>query len=45
MRRLVLGGTFDPIHEGHLHAAREAARLLGAERILLVPTGSPPHKG
>lgn len=45
MRRLLYGGTFDPIHIGHLHVARHAARLLGADRVVLVPTGSPPHKG
>jgi nicotinate-nucleotide adenylyltransferase len=40
----VLGGTFDPIHRGHLamaQAAREAHRL---DRVVLVPAGSPPHK-
>ena len=45
MGRLLFGGTFDPIHEGHLHVARKAGRLLGAECVVLVPTGAPPHKG
>lgn len=44
MKRLILGGTFDPVHEGHLHVGRQAAALLGAERVTLIPTGRPPHK-
>lgn len=45
MKRLLYGGTFDPIHIGHVHVANRAGRLLGAERVVLIPTGSPPHKG
>jgi len=44
MRIGVLGGTFDPIHLGHLaaaHAAIECARL---DRVLVIPTGVPPHR-
>jgi nicotinate-nucleotide adenylyltransferase len=40
----ILGGTFDPIHVGHLaaaHAAIECARL---DRVLVIPTGVPPHR-
>jgi len=45
VRRLgLLGGTFDPIHCGHLVAAEEARSQLDLERVLFVPTGSPPHK-
>ncbi len=40
----LMGGTFDPIHNGHLLIANEAAWRLGLERILFVPTGDPPHK-
>jgi nicotinate-nucleotide adenylyltransferase len=40
----VLGGTFDPIHHGHLAIAEEARETLGLERVLLVPAASPPHK-
>ena len=40
----VLGGTFDPIHEGHLAVAAAAARLLGLDEILLVPSRTPPHR-
>ena len=44
MRRLVFGGSFDPIHTAHLELARAAARALGAERVSLVPTAEAPHK-
>lgn len=45
MSRLgVLGGTFDPIHYGHLVAAQEAASALGLERVLFVPTRQNPLK-
>jgi nicotinate-nucleotide adenylyltransferase len=40
----LFGGTFDPIHVGHLRAARAAARRFRLDRILFVPSGSPPHK-
>ncbi len=40
----ILGGTFDPIHCGHLAIAEEAREALGLERILFIPTGIPPHK-
>lgn len=40
----VLGGTFDPVHIGHLAAAEEAREALGLERILFVPAALPPHK-
>jgi nicotinate-nucleotide adenylyltransferase len=40
----VMGGTFDPIHVGHLAVAEEAREVLGLERILFVPAGLPPHK-
>ena len=40
----VLGGTFDPVHNGHLHIARELREALGLERVLWVPAGRPPHK-
>ncbi len=44
MRVGVLGGTFDPIHVGHLFAAEEARTRLGLARVLFVPAGLPPHK-
>ena len=44
MRLGVMGGTFDPIHHGHLVAASEAAHLLGLDEVLFVPTGQPYRK-
>lgn len=41
----VMGGTFDPIHLGHLFIAREAAHAMKLDRVLFVPSGEPPHKG
>ena len=40
----VLGGTFDPVHLGHLHAAEQARRVFALPRVLLVPCATPPHK-
>jgi len=44
MRVGVLGGTFDPIHIGHLVIAEEARVELQLERVVFVPAGLPPHK-
>ena len=44
MNIALFGGTFDPIHAGHLRAAKVAARKFRIDRILFVPSGSPPHK-
>ena len=45
IRRLgIFGGTFDPIHHGHLVAAEEALYQLGLDKVLFVPAGAPPHK-
>lgn len=41
----VLGGTFDPIHVGHLMMAHEAHAQLGLDFVYLIPGGRPPHKG
>ena len=41
----VFGGTFDPIHFGHLRLAEEMADALGLERVKLIPAGQPPHRG
>lgn len=40
----LLGGTFNPIHNGHLAIARQAREALELDRILFIPTGDPPHK-
>ncbi|MGL5150277.1 MAG: nicotinate-nucleotide adenylyltransferase [Clostridium sp.] len=40
----VMGGTFDPIHLAHVYIAYEAKELLGLDKIIFMPTGSPPHK-
>lgn len=40
----VMGGTFDPIHVGHLAIAEEAREALGLATVLFVPAGLPPHK-
>ena len=44
MRLGIMGGTFDPIHFGHLVAAQEVLWALGLEKMLFVPAGEPPHK-
>lgn len=40
----ILGGTFDPIHNGHLEAADAARRELTLDRIMLLPARTPPHR-
>jgi nicotinate-nucleotide adenylyltransferase len=40
----LLGGSFDPIHLGHLHIARQARQRLDLDRVVFVPAGRPPHK-
>ena len=40
----VLGGTFDPIHIGHLAIAEEVRESLALEQIRFVPTGTPVHR-
>lgn len=44
MKIALFGGTFDPIHAGHLRAAEAAARRFRLDRVLFVPGGNPPHK-
>jgi nicotinate-nucleotide adenylyltransferase len=40
----ILGGTFDPIHFGHLRLAEEMLELANLRQILFIPTGTPPHR-
>jgi nicotinate-nucleotide adenylyltransferase len=41
----ILGGTFDPIHYGHLRLAEEMLELASLGQIRFVPAGTPPHRG
>ncbi len=43
-RVLLFGGSFDPIHHGHLIVCRDAAEKLDAERVVIIPSAAPPHK-
>ncbi|NNK33317.1 MAG: nicotinate-nucleotide adenylyltransferase [Xanthomonadales bacterium] len=40
----ILGGTFDPVHNGHLRAALEVREQFGLDEIRLLPAGTPPHR-
>lgn len=40
----LFGGSFDPIHRGHVDPVIEASRVLGLERVVYLPTAEPPHK-
>lgn len=44
MKLGIFGGTFNPVHEGHLAAAKAAADHLALDRVLFIPSGVPPHK-
>ncbi len=44
MNIAIFGGTFDPIHAGHLAAARAALGHFHLDQMLFIPTGNPPHK-
>ena len=41
----VYGGTFDPVHNGHIQPVKEAAQSVGIQNISLIPCHIPPHKG
>ena len=41
---VLFGGTFDPVHHGHLIVARAVAEQKGLEKVVFVPTARPPHK-
>lgn len=40
----IIGGTFNPVHIGHVMLAKNFNELLGFDRILVIPSGTPPHK-
>lgn len=40
----ILGGTFDPIHYGHLRLAADVKTALGLDEVRLIPAGTPPHR-
>ena len=45
MKRIgILGGTFNPVHKGHIALARAAKEEFALDRIIFMPTGTPPHK-
>ena len=44
MKIALYGGTFDPVHRGHVDVACEAADALALDRVLFVPAGRPPHR-
>src|ERR1041385_8872722 len=44
MRIAILGGTFDPIHNGHLAAAQSVSETFQVDEVHFVPAFSPPHK-
>ena len=44
MNLALYGGTFDPVHHGHLILAREAVEQLGLDRVIFIPAGLSPHK-
>ena len=43
-RAAIYGGTFDPVHNGHLTVARSVAQLFGLDQVIFVPACTPPHK-
>jgi nicotinate-nucleotide adenylyltransferase len=45
MRKVgIMGGTFDPIHIGHLILGENAYLQLGLDKVVFMPSGNPPHK-
>jgi nicotinate-nucleotide adenylyltransferase len=44
IRYAIMGGTFDPIHFGHLAAAETVREKLNCQKVIFIPSGNPPHK-
>ena len=44
MRLGLFGGSFDPLHAGHVEPVKEARQVLSLDRVVCLPTASPPHK-
>jgi len=44
MRTVILGGTFNPVHNGHLYIGEEIKKQCNYEQILYIPSSIPPHK-
>lgn len=44
IKKGIFGGTFDPIHNGHMHIAYEAMEQLELDEVIFLPSGMPPHK-
>ena len=40
----IMGGSFDPVHMGHLILAQHVMNVIGLDKVVFVPTGNPPHK-
>ncbi|MBA5849911.1 nicotinate-nucleotide adenylyltransferase [Clostridium sp. cel8] len=44
IKKAIFGGTFDPLHNGHIHIAYEALYKLNLDEVIFMPSGNPPHK-
>jgi len=44
LKKGIIGGTFDPIHVGHMYIATKAQQYLGLDKVIFMPSGMPPHK-
>ena len=40
----IYGGTFNPVHTGHMHSARQAVETLGLDKLFMIPDRIAPHK-